>query len=68
MGCRIKPYAWLPENVAEAFYALALRQDQTQPYGSFRPVPFWLKAVSFFFPALPDEYETLSVNNWKWLD
>ena len=28
-------FAWLPEDVAQAFCALALRQDPTRPYGSF---------------------------------
>ena len=31
-------FAWLPEDVAEAFCSLALRQDQTRPYGSFHEV------------------------------
>ena len=31
-------FAWLPEDVAEAFCSLALCQDQTRPYGSFHEV------------------------------
>ena len=31
-------FAWLPEDVAEAFCALALRQDRARPYGSFHEV------------------------------
>ena len=28
-------FAWLPEDVADAFCSLALHQDSTRPYGSF---------------------------------
>ena len=28
-------FAWLPEDVADAFCSLSLQQDQTRPYGSF---------------------------------
>ena len=31
-------FAWLPEDVADAFCSLALHQDQTRPYGSFHEV------------------------------
>ena len=31
-------FAWLPEDVAEAFCALALCQDRARPYGSFHEV------------------------------
>ena len=31
-------FAWLPEDVADAFCSLALHQDSTRPYGSFHEV------------------------------
>ena len=31
-------FAWLPEDVAQAFCALALRQDQTRQYGAFNEI------------------------------
>ena len=31
-------FAWLPEDVADAFCSLALHQDPTRPYGSFHEV------------------------------
>ena len=31
-------FAWLPEDVAQAFCSLALRQDQTRQYGSFNEI------------------------------
>ena len=37
-------FAWLPEDVAEAFCSLALRQDQTRPYGSFHEVQLGFNA------------------------
>ena len=61
-------FAWLPEDVAEAFCSLALRQDQTRPYGSFHEVQFgfnenyqaWLHMEGLYYLG-----ETRSVDEFK---
>ena len=61
-------FAWLPEDVAEAFCALALRQDQTRPYGSFHEVQLgfnenyqaWLHMEGLYYLG-----ETRSVEEFK---
>ena len=61
-------FAWLPEDVAEAFCSLALRQDQTRPYGSFHEVQLgfnenyqaWLHMEGLYYLG-----ETRSVEEFK---
>ena len=61
-------FAWLPEDVAEAFCSLALRQDQTRPYGSFHEVQLgfnenyqaWLHMEGLYYLG-----ETRSVDEFK---
>ena len=61
-------FAWLPEDVAEAFCALALHQDQTRPYGSFHEVQLgfnenyqaWLHMEGLYYLG-----ETRSVEEFK---
>ena len=65
----------------EQLYALLFNKEargsQKNPYEekayrgpAHKAVQAWWEqcqvSVSFFFPALPSEYETLSVNNWKY--
>ena len=61
-------FAWLPEDVAEAFCSLALLQDQTRPYGSFHEVQLgfnghyqaWLHMEGLYYLR-----ETRSVDEFK---
>ena len=60
-------FAWLPEDVAQAFCSLALRQDQTRQYGSFNEIQLgfnehyqaWLHIQDFITWERPGAWKSL---------